>query len=336
MSWLTRAGPARHDKLSTMKVRRWRLVVAGCVALMLLVEAVVRTAGLADFPTYLRSDAFGYAPHGNQSGAFLGRNRWAFNDRSMGSERPWQPSQRADILLIGNSIVMGGNHYDQDDKVTQRLQDRLGSGCPVWPVAAGGWSTVNEMRFLKANPDVIAGTDFFIWELMAGQMEGLQRWVDETQHPTQRPWWATAYVVRKALSQRFGWRGDSASAEPSNDSESHYAEFEQLLNQLALAAGRRPAGMVLLYPDQAQLALARAGREWMEDRARIEALATRHGLVLLDVAHSPRWTSALYKDGVHPTVEGNQVLAGLLADELVRAGVKATCDAARTLHSGGP
>ena len=309
-----------------MKVLRWRLVAAGLATLLLISEVVVRQAGLADFPIYLRSDSFGYVPHSSQSGAFLGGNRWAFNDRSMGADRPWQPSQRADILLLGNSIVMGGNTYDKMDKLPQLLQERLGKACPVWPVAAGGWSTVNEMRFLQANPDVIAGTDFFIWELMAGQMGGLQPWVVETQHPTQRPWWATGYVVRKALTQRFGWTGSAASAAVPSDVERHYAEFDQMLGRLASAADRRPPGLIFLYPDQAQLAQARAGREWMDDRVRIEQLAARYGVVLLDLAQSARWTGALYKDGVHPTVEGNRILAGLLADTLARAGVTALCD----------
>lgn len=309
-----------------MKSLRWRLVAAGLVTLLLLVEAVVRLAGLADFPTYLRSDAFGYVPRSNQSGAFLGSNRWAFNDRGMGSERPWQPSERADILLVGNSIVMGGNPYDEPDKVAPLLEERLGRGCPVWSVAAGGWSTVNEMRFLQSNPDVMAGTDFFIWEVMAGQMGGLQPWLEETQHPTARPWWATGYVVRKALIQRFGAVGSAASVAVLSDMERHYAEFEQVLGRLTAVASRRPAGLIFLYPDQAQLELARAGREWMDDRPRIEQLVIRHGLVLLDVAKNPRWTSALYKDGVHPTVEGNRILAGLLADALASAGVSALCE----------
>ena len=309
-----------------MSFPRWRSAVAAVLTLFALAEAAVRQTGLADFPVYLRDDRYGYIPQIDQSGAYLGRNRWLFNDHHMGAEARWIPTARPDLLLVGNSIVLGGNSYDQASKVGPLLQSRIGKGCSVWPIAAGGWSTVNEMRFLQANPDVIAGTDFFIWELMAGQMGGLQPWVEETLHPTRRPWWATGYVARKALGQRFGWVGGVASAAAPSDTERHYAEFDQMLGRLASAAGRRPAGLIFLYPDQAQLAQARAGREWMGDRPRIENLAARHGAVLLDVAQSPRWTSALYKDGVHPTVEGNRILASLLADALARAGVTALCD----------
>jgi hypothetical protein len=309
-----------------MKASRWRLVTAGFAVLMLLVEAAVRQAGLVDFPVYMRSDGFAYAPRSNQAGAFLGRNQWVFNDRSMGVERTWNASKFTDVMVIGNSIVMGGNAYDQQNKVGPLLQSNLGPGCQVWPIAAGGWSTVNEVRFLQAIPDVVERADFFIWELMAGQMNSVHLWSSETQHPTRRPWWATGYVVRKALMQRFGWGVDPPSPVPE-DSERHYAEFEHMLGRLAFATGRRPAGMIFLYPDQQQLEQARAGREWMDDRHRIEQLAARHGVVLVDVAQSPRWTSAMYKDGVHPTPEGNRTLAALLAEATAGAGASALCNA---------
>lgn len=306
------------------------------LALLALIEVAMRQAGLADFPVYRRDEHFGYIPQPDQSGAYLGQNRWVFNNRHMGAESAWSPSGQSNLLLIGNSIVLGGNSYDHPSKLGPLLQSGLGPGCRVWPVAAGGWSTVNETRFLQANPDVVKSTSFFIWELMAWQMDGLQPWREETQHPTRRPWWVTGYVARKALLQRFGWGGAGPSPAVPSDKERHFAEFEQMLARLASASSRRPAGMIFLYPDEAQLGLARAGHDWMDDRHRVEQLAGRYGLVLLDVAQSPRWTSALYKDGVHPTVEGNRVLAGLLADALARVGVAALCDAGAEALTRGP
>jgi hypothetical protein len=293
--------------------------------LLALTEAAIRQAGLADVPVYRLDDRYGYVPQANQSGAFLRTHHWVFNDRHMGAEEAWAPSTRANLLLIGNSIVMGGNSYDQKDKVGPLLQSSLGPGCRVWPIAAGAWSTVNEVRFLQASPDVVAATDFFVWEIMAGQMDGVHPWRGETQHPTRRPWWAAGYVARKALVQRFGLEGSTSPTTLPSEIERHYAEFEQILARLTSAAARRPAGMLFLYPDQQQLELARTGREWMDDRQRLEQLAARHGVLLLDVARSPHWTSAMYKDGVHPTTEGNRALAAVLADALGGAGVTATC-----------
>ena len=150
---------------------RWAVVALASLALLVLTELGVRVAGLVDFPTYLRDDYFGYVPRPEQSGRFLTTNAWFFNDRSMGVAEPWRPQpERTDILLIGNSIVLGGNPYDQKDKLGPLVQSLLNATCKVWPVAAGGWSTVNEFRFLERRPDVAAGADFFIWEVMAYQM----------------------------------------------------------------------------------------------------------------------------------------------------------------------
>jgi hypothetical protein len=303
---------------------RWPWVALGVVALLGLTESVIRQAGAISFPVYVRSAEFGYAPRGNQQGTFLGTNHWVFNERGMGVDRPWQPSQLTDILLIGNSIVMGGNPYDQKDKLTPQLQTRLGNGCPIWPVAAGGWSTVNEMRFLQANQELMAGTDFFIWEQMPGQMQRLNPWVSENVHPTQVPLWATWYVVRKALSARFPSTGPPALASAADPSV-HYQKFDELLGRLVRSSKRRPAGMIFLYPDRAQLAQARAGKEWLEDRQFFQRMAEAHGILLIDVTRFPQWNESLYKDPVHPTAEGNAVLTEILNKALQESGALPDC-----------
>jgi hypothetical protein len=307
-----------------VKAPRWRWVVLGFVALLGLTESAIRQAGAISFPVYVRSAEFGYAPRGNQQGTFLGTNRWVFNDRGMGVDRSWNPGKLTDILLIGNSIVMGGNPYDQKDKLTPQLQTRLGNGCPIWPVAAGGWSTVNEMRFLQANPDLMAGTDFFIWVQMPGQMQGLNPWVSENLHPTQAPFWATWYVVRKALAARFPGTGPPALISPA-DTSAHHQQFDELLGRLVLSSKRRLAGMIFMYPDRAQLLEARAGKEWLEDRQLLQSTAEAHGIMLIDVTRFPQWNESLYKDPVHPTAEGNAVLAAILTSALQTAGALPEC-----------
>jgi len=91
-----------------------------------------------------------------------------------------------------------------------------------------------------------------------------------------------------------------------------------MLERLTQASGRRPAGVIFLYPDLNQLEMARAGKEWLPDRAEVQRVAARHGVVLIDLAAMPQWKPALYKDGVHPSVEGNAVMATILASEIRR------------------
>ena len=292
-----------------------RLVVGWALALLVIAEIGVREAGLVDFPVYVRDEHFGYAPGPNQSGRFLNHNAWVFNDRGMGVEAAWRPAAPTDVVIIGNSIILGGNTYDQKDKVVPLIQSRLRSSCTAWPVAAGGWTTVNEYRFLERHPEVVAGTDFFVWEVMAHQMAGPNPWSRETAHPTRKPVWGTGYVVRKALDQRFPSTPRFVLRDPS-EAAANYAQFQAMLERLVATSGRTPAGFIFLYPDQEQLAAARSGLEWMPDRLQLQALAAKHGVALIDIASYPQWTPALYKDGVHPTREGNEVLASILVEAI--------------------
>jgi hypothetical protein len=76
--------------------------------LLLCTEFAVRMSGAVDFATYHVDDEIGYIPNPNQSGSFLDHHTWVFNDRSMGTATPWNPKERPNLLLIGNSIVMAG------------------------------------------------------------------------------------------------------------------------------------------------------------------------------------------------------------------------------------
>jgi hypothetical protein len=104
-------------------------------------------------------------------------------------------------------------------------------------MAAGGWATVNEFRYLDRHPDVVAGANFFVWEYMAHQMGGLASWSRSTLHPLERPLWLTGYVVGKALDQRFPTAARFEVNAPSDEQPS-FAEFEALL------AGRNPGDVI--------------------------------------------------------------------------------------------
>ncbi|MDP1125438.1 hypothetical protein Q5O12_28365, partial [Klebsiella pneumoniae] len=77
---------------------------------------------------------------------------WQFNSLSMGSG-PFFPSSDIDTLLIGDSIVLGGNPYRQQDRLGPVLQ--MDSKHAVWPISAGSWSISNELIYLKDHPDVL-------------------------------------------------------------------------------------------------------------------------------------------------------------------------------------
>lgn len=305
--------PIAHPQPRKSKRVRRVLIGLGLTVLVLLLaaEVALRYAGWVDFPLYSRDPRFGYFPAPQQSGHFRNRKHWVFNDQGLGVAAAWQPSDRADILLVGNSIVSGGNAYDQPEKLAPRLQVKLGEHCAVWPVASGAWTTVNAVRYLEAHPDLVAKSDFFIWEFMSHQMDHANPWVTELRHPTRRPVWALGYVLRKLVSERFGVSNEPV-AEPATNTGKNYDDFERLVQQLAPASRQSPRGIILAYPTLTQWRLSREGRDWLPDRQRLERLAKTHDLLLLDLAKLPAWTEEVYWDQVHLSPFGNAVLASQL------------------------
>lgn len=309
----SRSGPQPPPSHGRHPRRGWIWLAAVMLVLLVSAEVAIRLSGWVEFPIYTRDPRFGYFPAPQQSGSFRNRNHWVFNDQGMGVAATWRPSERTDILLIGNSIVSGGNAYDQPEKLTPRLQGKLGENCAAWPVAASGWATVNAARYLQAHPQLVEKSDFFIWQFMTGQMDNASPWLGETRFPTAHPVWATGYVLRKFWSER-STASDNAVVEQASDAGKNYDEFESVVQKLARKSQQSPRGIILAYPTVQQLRLAREGRDWLPDRQRLQRLAKFNDVLLLDLATLPDWTEDMYWDEVHLTPFGNVVLASLLGN----------------------
>jgi hypothetical protein len=77
-------------------------------------EVGLRYFGLLDFPLYENSQELATFRLPNQQGSYLRKYRWAFNELSMVLRIPSDlSSTKRNILLIGDSIVMGLNSEDQ-------------------------------------------------------------------------------------------------------------------------------------------------------------------------------------------------------------------------------
>ena len=172
-------------------------VAVGVIGAAALGEIGLRLAGVGDFPTYDANPVTGYIPSANQSGRFMGRD-WAFNEHHMGVAQPFEPSAKRDIVLVGDSIVYGGNPYRQADKLGP-VMERSMPGSEVWPIGAGSWALRNELAYLAANPDVIRGADAFVFVLNSGDFQEPSVWVTDATHPRRRPVLIAPYLVQRKL-----------------------------------------------------------------------------------------------------------------------------------------
>ena len=227
---------------------------------------------------------------------------WVFNDRSMGIAAAWEPKKKPDLLLIGNSIVMGGNPYAQPEKLGPLLQNQLGDRVAVWPIAVGGWTEVNETVYLERNPDVASNAGFFIWVVLRGGLSQLNRWHSDYVFPRARPFSATWYALCRFVLPRIVPSNMSELPPQGAFTTENLNKFEAMIAKLSQASGRPVPGILVFYPAQADLAAARRGSEWLPERPELERIAAKYGLRILDVSMRHEWSSTEYRDGTHPTL----------------------------------
>jgi hypothetical protein len=289
-------------------------ILVGLLAFAAAIEIALRLVGAVDLPIYYVDDGIGYAIRPNQAGAFLRTHSWVFNDRSMGTAAAWDPTRRPNLLLIGNSIVMGGNPYKEPEKLGPLVQAELGTRVAVWPIAVGGWKEVNETVYLERNPDVASSAGFFVWVVLGGGLGQLSQWRGDYVFPRERPWSATWYVLRRYVLPRFMSINMSELPSQSASTPGNLNRFEGIIATLSKATGRRVPGILVFYPREAELTAARRGSEWLPERPQLDRIAAKYGIHILDLSKCIEWNSPQYSDATHPTVQGNRLLAHMIAD----------------------
>jgi hypothetical protein len=291
-----------------MKLKRVFLTRCGYAAASFAVlEVAVRLSGAVDFPLYLSNNEIGYSLAPNQSGSFLNKNDWDFNELSMGIDKPFQAGASESILLIGDSIVLGGNAVAKYDRLGPKLS--AVTGLDVWPISAGSWGLQNELTWLNAHWDVVEGVDHLIFVLNSGDLGAPSSWKSELTHPRRRPIFAVWYMLQKyVIRPRL-----PASLAPNTPRELlvYPVDSVELFAQFAEKYGE-PLD-VWLYPSKPQF--LRGGVRATEIIEMVNSLAGdgRNPNVRLHVVEGDvEWSADLYRDIIHPTVEGNQILAEMI------------------------
>jgi hypothetical protein len=181
------------------------------------------------------------------------------------------------------------------------LQLDIGDQYAIWPIAAGGWTTVNETAFLAKNPDIVTSSHFFIWEYMNGGLSALNPWPGEYVYPSRRPLMATWFLARKYILPRFLSIEASelpplGAVNPVN-AQNFEAEIASLAKITAATSARQgPVGLILAYPGKAELQAARRGEEWLDNRPELERIAHANNLAIIDLAQNRAWNDTLYRD----------------------------------------
>lgn len=280
---------------------------------LLVGEIAIRATGITDFPLYKSSSDLGYAVAPNQKGVFLNRNHWIYNEKSQGAP-PWNPNGETDLLLLGDSLVLGGNPIDQPLRLGPQLAQCL-PGWQVWPASAGSWSVANEIAYLKRFPEVSAAVGKIVWVVNTGDLAGPSVWQSEFTHPRSHPDSALWYVFNKyVVLPRLGSGGDSVIP----DDPISPATVEALRSQLAFLRKQNPQREILfvLYPTQEELNQTVPAMDASYKKFLDVLVGAVGATPVLEIRKDPRWKPDLYRDGIHPNAEGNRILAAIIAEHL--------------------
>jgi len=285
-----------------MKLTRWMAV--GSLVLLAAGEITVRTMGFGDFPLYEANNVIGYIPKASQQGAFMNTNDWVFNSLHMGTGE-FKPGPGRDVLLVGDSLVYGGNPYRQAEKIGPSLARQMPAGTQVWPIGAGSWAIHNELTWLMAHPEVVRQVEDVVFVLNSGDLEDTgSSWRCESNHPTQRPTSVLWYQIKKhfSLDECHGTPAPAVTV-PDRPWRS------TLKTWMASPEAQGKRIHFVLYPGK---------DEWMNGGKpvlpKMVAKLQEQGITqILDVGSDPRWKLEFFKDGIHATPQGNEVLAEIIA-----------------------
>ena len=269
-------------------------------------EVGVRVSGLTELPLYDANSEIGYIPKENQSGFFLHQRRWRFNEYSMGAGSFKPAADRFNILLIGDSIVLGGNPLNEEDRLGPRLE--FISGWQVWPISAGSWALQNELTYLRNHPGVVDKVDAIAFVLNSGDFGEPSSWASELTHPRSEPTLHSLYVFKKYVL-KMEYAVEPGMRVPMRNWQKDFKEF--------IDSVQKPI-FVFMYPTQEELGNSILRAQALDAFIPKLGILPRNRLVVGKVADSSEWRQGLYRDSIHPGANGNATLAEIFRSTICK------------------
>lgn len=282
-------------------------LVFGALALLLVAEAVLRAAGYASPVLYVADPDYEYALAPNQDthrfGVRIETNRWGMRSPDFESPPPGV------VLVLGDSVVNGGNWTDQGALATSLLgQD----GRPVLNVSAGSWGPGNILAYIDRHglfgaEDIILVLSSYDYrdDRTFGPLHGYAT-------PTAAPRVALLRAIDHYVLQ--GPAREDRRTRHAGVPQDASRSIAALLDHLS----ESPAGLCVVFHwtrpelEHGQDAEARS----------IADLVNSQGIRLVDTKNDYRDALArgerLFRDDVHLTNAGQAVLADVMRDCLSR------------------
>jgi hypothetical protein len=272
-------------------------------ALILVIEIGVRIAGLTDFPVYVRMPGVAYVLAPSQHGAFLRKTHWFVNDKSFANANRFS-SVHPNCLLVGDSVVYGGNYFDYERRIGRIAEKSWGH--PIWVAAVGGWNLINELAFLRMHVAEVRSADHIIFVLNNGDFDEPAPWTGELSFPTYHPVFAGWYIARRYLLPHPSELPGIGVQENGDFEHVWTKQFDALLESYDGPI------TIFLYPEKTLLG---DGLAWNSKTMAIRNYVLKHRdrIEIVDLRDGGTLSPTKYHDAIHPNFEGNKTIAALVA-----------------------
>lgn len=248
-------------------------------------------------------------------------NRHRYNEVGMRSGPVPRDEGVPVILVIGDSVVNGGSETDQAELATEILRRELSGDRGevfVGNVSAGSWGPANQLAYLREFGQFGAqGAVLVLSSHDASDVPGFGP-LDPGTHPTERPLLALWEGVTRYLPRYLPDFGAAeAAAEPPPPPGAALGDLAALVEEV------RGAGRPLCAVHH--LSRAELEEGLTEDGSRLRAALEAADVPV--VTDGPAFRAALeaggapFRDGIHPSAEGQVLLAGAIRDCLGRIGL---------------
>ncbi len=328
---------------SFRKPDHWRSRRSWMLGLLLVLLAVVELGLRVGFglgnPVLLQADAYtGYRFQPNQRvvrfGKHISYNQFSQRSQPIALSKP--PSVLR-LLMVGDSVLNGGNPTDQAETITELFQTLLqstGQPAEVLNASAGSWGIGNQLGYLRQFG--IFDSDAVVLQIGSHDLYQPTSTSEKLGHdpnfPDRRPWLATQelwvrYLLPR-LHQQFGGSMPITVIPPSFDPAITALRNRQYLIAAVnlVQAHRRPV-FILFIPGYPQVVSPVAPTPY---KAEFLQVAQSLKVPIIDMqlrwqALPPTTIASYFRDEVHLTVAGHRVIATALYEDICQQPSQSIC-----------
>ncbi|MFB2881281.1 SGNH/GDSL hydrolase family protein [Floridanema aerugineum] len=316
-----------------MKIPAKYWIPSSVLAFFVGIEVILRVAFGLGNPVLVQADSYtGYRFKPNQKLFRLGK-KIQYNQYSQRSEPITlkKPPGKLRILMIGDSVLNGGNPTDQSQTITELFEAKLSaSGHPaeVLNASAGSWGIGNALGYLRKfgtfNADAVIlqiGTHDLTQPTSTSAVVG-----HHPAFPTHPPLLATPDAWNRYIwphvAGKLGYNsanGDFASSPislaPDQQFQQNMQHFKEIIT---LVRGKKIPVFVLFTPNRDDLLPKTNVPNYKPEFFRllkslqVPAIDTQTNWSTL----SPTTVESYFRDSVHLSVQGNQAVAQNLFGQL--------------------